>query len=163
MSQFITLEIIFIGLFAGITAAAIIATVVRNTVAKTVHRLIDSGAVDKASAMTADELGLGKLGRRILRGQLYGKIIFCQNEFEVRTDKNLPPKKQNPYKNPPLNMSEARFYIPEDKHFQAGERYPKRGTTVVTLIIGIVMLAVFFGLAYLAAPYLINMAKSLFS
>lgn len=163
MPDLINLNIILLGLYTGIAAACVIAAIVRNAVSGTVHRLIGAGATEKSAAKTADELGLGWLGRRILRGQLYGRIIVCANEYYVRTDGDLPENKKNPYKNPPLNMAEARFYIPEDKLFQAEERYPKKKIPILGVIAAIVILGVAFVILRLALPNLISMFTSAIS
>ena len=163
MSVFVNLDVVLGGLYIGAAAACIAAAAVRNNVSKTVNRLLSEGAADKVSAKTAAELGLGKLGRKVLCGQLYGKLIFCANEYYVRTDRDKPEKKQNPYKNPPLDMDEARFYIPEEKRYQAQVRFPKKGIPVLGVIAAIVILGVVFAAARLVAPKLISMLSSVFS
>ncbi len=90
---------------------------------------------------------------RVLRGQLYGKLIFCPNEYYART---VPydPEKENPYKTPALDMDKAVFYIPEEKKFEAEERFCSRTSPVWSIILYALLLGAAFAALSFAAPKL---------
>ncbi len=107
--------------------------------------------------MTADALGVsGKL----LCGDLYGKIFVCSNEAEC-ADKAKKPK-SNPYKRAKLDISKARFYLPEEKRYEAEARFTDDRTNPLTLAVGLILLAAVFVALRFAAPKLIGILKNSF-
>ena len=107
-------------------------------------------------------LGLKGASARVLRGQLYGKLIFCPNEYYART---VPydPEKENPYKTPALDMDKAVFYIPEEKKFEAEERFCSRTSPVWSIILYALLLGAAFAALSFAAPKLIGAFTSVFN
>ena len=129
---------------------------------RTVRALIDAGAFSPESAAGASALGLKGASARVLRGQLYGKLIFCPNEYYART---VPydPEKENPYKTPALDMDKAVFYIPEEKKFEAEERFCSRTSPVWSIILYALLLGAAFAALSFAAPKLIGAFTSVFN
>ena len=75
----LSLNIVIWGIYIGIVAAMIASAVTKRITGRTVRALIDAGAFSPESAAGASALGLKGASARVLRGQLYGKLIFCPN------------------------------------------------------------------------------------
>ena len=158
----LSLNIVIWGIYIGIVAAMIASSVTKRITGRTVRALIDAGAFSPESAAGASALGLKGASARVLCGQLYGKLIFCPNEYYART---VPydPEKENPYKTPALDMDKAVFYIPEEKKFEAEERFCSRTSPVWSIILYALLLGAAFAALSFAAPKLIGAFTSVFN
>ena len=154
----ITYPIVIWGLYAGVVFAAIAATVARFTTGRAVKALLTEGATSPENAKTAAELDLSGASARALRGSLYGKLFVCANEKDAAIK---PKKKPKEYKKPRLDMSKAKFYLPKDKEFQAKERFPR--PSIVSLVVGLVLLTVIFVLLRIFLPSIVEIVISAFS
>lgn len=136
------------GICAGLIIALVSSYITKRTVGNVIGKMFAGGANSKENAKTAAELGINPKSR-VLCGQLYGKIIMCANEYQVRQDSRgeVPTeRKANPYKNPPLDMAKARFYIPEEKDFEAEERFCTSKTSLLSVIMGIFAIIIMFAI-----------------
>ncbi len=142
---------IIVGMVIGIILAAYLSIFNRRVHGAFVSAVIDHNASTPATAKTLSELGYMKNSaiRSALRsGNTYRGIVRCveaeeyfsarelargQYEAEVAASgEKAPPFSSPEYK---FDFEHARFYIPEDKHFTAGQRFAKKGTSILSAVI----------------------------
>ena len=146
-------DVIIFGILAGLVAACVAYFVRRRSVGRAVNAFFAAGATSPEAARTAAELDVPE---RLLRGDLYGRIFVCANEFD-----SLAQTKKKTVR-PTLDMTKARFYIPESKRAEAEVRFTQDQPKVWTLILGIAVLCAAFVAVRIFAPELIRITLNSF-
>ncbi len=148
---FANLRGIIIGMVAGIILAAYLSIFNRRVHGAFVSAVIDHNASTPATAKTLSELGYMKnsaVRSALKSGHTYRGIVRCveaeeyysarelargQYEAEIAASgEKAPPFSSPEYK---YDFEHAHFYIPEDKHFTAGLRFEKKGTSILSAIL----------------------------
>ena len=153
----VTFPVVIWGLYAGIAAAMIGTFASRFRSGRAIEALLSKNASSAGHAKTAEELGLDGAAKRALHGAYFGKLFFCANldEAEIPSKKN-----RKKYKKPRLDMSKARFYLPETKEYRAMRLV--RHTTVTSLASGLFLLTAMFLLMHMFLPSIIDIMISAF-
>jgi len=159
MNDYLNYDVIIWGITAGIVIAAIISYISSRATSKAVKNLLDKGAFSPDTAITAEEAEIENPS--ILTGTLYGKIFVCANEMDSLSEKSA--KKPNPYKRPKLNMDSARFFIPEEKKYEAEARFADNAPKLIYYIVGIIITVIFFGIVRFFAPKLVTLLINSFT
>lgn len=135
----ITFERVAACIFIGIVIASVMAVFDRTYIGRLVRRLLRKNAKDSASALLLSECGYPRnpFIRLALRrsGSTLRKVVSCTSDKPVLKSEDF---------------ASARFYIPEDKAFEAEERFSAKNNGIFTVII--VAAVMFFALT-LAVRY----------
>ena len=158
---FANLRNIVFGLVLGIIFASYLVIFNKRVYGDFVRSLIGENCSSPATAKTLSELGYMKnsaVRSAIKSGHEYRGIVRCpeaeeyfaareqaRGEYEARvaaSGETAPAFSSPEYK---YDFTTARFYIPEDKHFTATERFEKKGTSVLSAtVITVISLVLFF-------------------
>lgn len=158
---FANLRNIVFGLVLGIIFASYLVIFNKRVYGDFVRSLIGENCSSPATAKTLSELGYMKnsaVRSAIKSGHEYRGIVRCpeaeeyfaareqaRGEYEARvaaSGEKAPAFSSPEYK---YDFTTARFYIPEDKHFTATERFEKKGTSVLSAtVITVISLVLFF-------------------
>ena len=154
---------IIFGMVLGIIFASYLVIFNKRVYGDFVRSLIEQNCSSPASAKTLTELGYMKnsaVRSAIRTGHTYRGILRCpesdeyfaareqaRGEYEARvaaSGERAPAFSAPEFK---YDFSTARFYIPEDKHFTASERFEKKGTSVLSaLTITVVSIVLFWAI-----------------
>ena len=134
----ISLRVIVFGLVIGIVIATVLTIIERRYLGNLVRKLISQDCLSNEKAKTLSELGCpgNYLYRSALRGgHVFGRLILQHEEPKPPTEekaeeaeteeKEEPPKPPRPAK---LDFTTARFYIPEEKRYEAEARFERKGS-----------------------------------
>jgi hypothetical protein len=158
---FANLRNIIFGLILGIIFASYLVIFNKRVYGEFVRSLIGENCSSPETAKTLSELGYMKnsaVRSAIKTGHEYRGIVRCpeaeeyyaareqaRGEYEARvaaSGERAPAFSSLEFK---YDFTTARFYIPEDKHFTATERFEKKGTSVLSAIaITVISLVLFF-------------------
>lgn len=158
---FANLRNIIFGLILGIIFASYLVIFNKRVYGEFVRSLIGENCSSPETAKTLSELGYMKnsaVRSAIKTGHEYRGIVRCpeadeyyaareqaRGEYEARvaaSGERAPAFSSLEFK---YDFTTARFYIPEDKHFTATERFEKKGTSVLSAIaITAISLVLFF-------------------
>ncbi len=158
---FANLRNIIFGLVLGIIFASYLVIFNKRVYGEFVRSLIGENCSSPATAKTLSELGYMKnsaVRSAIKSGHEYRGIVRCpeaeeyyaareqaRGEYEARvaaSGEKAPAFSSPEFK---YDFTKARFYIPEDKHFTATERFEKKGTSVLSAtVITVISLVLFF-------------------
>lgn len=158
---FANLRNIIFGLILGIIFASYLVIFNKRVYGEFVRSLIGENCSSPETAKTLSELGYMKnsaVRSAIKTGHEYRGIVRCpeadeyyaareqaRGEYEARvaaSGEHAPAFSSLDFK---YDFTTARFYIPEDKHFTATERFEKKGTSVLSAIaITAISLVLFF-------------------
>lgn len=158
---FANLRNIIFGLILGIIFASYLVIFNKRVYGEFVRSLIGENCSSPETAKTLSELGYMKnsaVRSAIKTGHEYRGIVRCpeaeeyyaareqaRGEYEARvaaSGERAPAFSSLEFK---YDFTTARFYIPEDKHFTATERFEKKGTNVLSAIaITAISLVLFF-------------------
>ncbi len=158
---FANLRNIIFGLILGIIFASYLVIFNKRVYGEFVRSLIGENCSSPETAKTITQLGYMKnraVRSAIKTGHEYRGIVRCpeadeyyaareqaRGEYEARvaaSGERAPAFSSLEFK---YDFTTARFYIPEDKHFTATERFEKKGTSVLSAIaITAISLVLFF-------------------
>ena len=158
---FANLRNIIFGLILGIIFASYLVIFNKRVYGEFVRSLIGENCSSPETAKTLSELGYMKnsaVRSAIKTGHEYRGIVRCpeadeyyaareqaRGEYEAlvaASGERAPAFSSLEFK---YDFTTARFYIPEDKHFTATERFEKKGTSVLSAIaITAISLVLFF-------------------
>ncbi len=160
---FVNLRNIIFGLVLGIIFASYLVIFNKRVYGDFIRSLIGENCSSPATAKTLSELGYMKnsaVRSALKSGHTYRGLIRCpeaeeyyasreqaRGEYEARvaaSGERAPAFSSPEFK---YDFTTARFYVPEDKHFTATERFDKKGTGVLSAaIITVVSLVLFFAI-----------------
>lgn len=160
---FMNLRNIIFGLILGIIFASYLSIFNKRVYGDFVRSLIGENCSSPETAKTLSELGYMKnsaVRSALKSGNAYRGIIRCpeaeeyyasreqaRGEYEARvaaSGEKAPAFNSPEYK---FDFTTARFYIPEEKHFTASERFEKKGTSVLSaVVITVVSLVLFWAI-----------------
>ena len=136
----INLNYILLALYAGVVIALSVVCYRKRHLGKAVRAIIEKGALSEDSALTAEELGLA--GSRTLssalRREKFGSLVKAASSGKD-------------------GGSVARYYIPEDRRYEAETRYSGRGCGIGAVIIWAVILIPVFMILRFIIPELLQL------
>lgn len=138
------LNYILVGLYLGIVVGLCLMCYRKGHLGKAVRAILKVEAYSEETAKSPEELGIAKsrtLVRALRRGSFGGLVKSVG--FDVLA------------KRP--DYTGERYYIPEERRYQAEDRYSRRGVGIPMVIIwAIILIPVFFGLRFVI-PELLQM------
>lgn len=149
----ISLEMIVWSLCVGLAIGAVASYINRRVVGDFVRRLLKEEIHSPEKAVSLAQSGCAKnvFVRHALRqGTALRRIVLCANEEEMVLKQPSSQKsavffrKLFSLEDEPkriLDLSRARFYIPEESRIGAELRYDAKGTTLPNLILSLILLA----------------------
>lgn len=146
----IDLNYILIGLYVGIVVGLVLMCYRKGHLGTAVRAILKAQAHSEETAKTPVELGLAKKRTlvRALRLGKFGGLVKC-----VGVD--LTEKKPD--------YSAERYYIPEDRRYQAEDRYSRRGVGIPMVIFWAIFLIPVFLVLRFAIPELLQMLDNFIS
>lgn len=151
-SPLFTLETVVWGLVIGVCVGAAWSVLTRRTLGTFVKRLHTACAADAASAVTLEEIGMAKnpiLKYSLGEGKALRRYALCANAeecvkeqpaprgFEKGMRRVLSLEESRPAR---VDLTLARFYMPDEQRYEAEVRYDKKGTDLAGLIVSVVLL-----------------------
>lgn len=148
---FVNLRNIIFGMILGIIFASYLSIFNKRVYGDFIRSLIGENCSSPDTAKTLSELGYLKnsaVRSALKSGNTYRGIIRCpeaeeyyisreqaRGEYEARVAAS--GEKAAAFNSPEykFDFTTARFYIPEEKHFIASERFEKKGTSVLSAVI----------------------------
>ena len=157
-------------LYVGLLMGVLFALILRVHSHKIVKAISEHGAADRDSALTLDELGLGRnrVSRFLLKtDSALRRTVLCANEseFSPRKISGLRRFWRNKILKNPLpeatDFEIARFYIPEEKRVTAELRYSAEQHPVRSFVLAAVGLTVLAVFTVFVLPELLTMFDNL--
>ncbi len=165
-----TLPIIIWGIFAGFVIAGILSYYNKTYLGAVVRSLVKKGANCPEKALKLSETGIRADAVRfnaVCCDRALTKYVKIANpeECEIKAEKesafvcglrrffNIERKKK-------YDAKTARFYILEEKRIQAELRYTEKGTSLISVAIGIVAAFVVAVVAIRCIPYILELVDS---
>ena len=176
-SPLITVGTVVFGLYIGALIACAVMVYNRQVVGSAVRRMLDGKIHSRENALTLSELGYKKnfLIRSMFRdSNSLRRVVKCveeedfyaeQNKARIEYDKKresgekLPKFREEIYR---VDIDNDRFYIPEELELTATSKFQKKGSTWVSMIVGIVILTVAFVALLLFLPWFLGQLDGAF-
>lgn len=163
----LSLELIVWSIFGGIVIGALASIYNKRVIGSFVRALIKGGATMPDSAMTISETGFRRnvfVKMSLRSGGALRKLVYCANE-----PADIPAEKVSALRrffafseefHEKLDMSTAKFYIPDDLTARAEIRYEKKGTDLFSFLITVLVFLVVVYLSLKFIPELLGMLDS---
>ena len=151
-SPLFSMETVVWGLVIGVAVGASWAVLTRRTLGTFVKRLHKAEAADPASAVTLENIGMERnpiLRLSLREGKALRKYALCANPEECVIPRPAPTGfskgirrvfSLEEERTPVIDLTRARFYMPDGLRYEAEVRYDKKGTDIAGLIVSVVML-----------------------
>ena len=155
-------QFIIICFFIGVVLAAAVSLYHKHVLGSFIRFLRESGAHDESTAVRLDKTRFNKnpfVRAAILDGRTYSCVLRSvlpddAPDMSKMTDKQAKKIRRS-------LVSSTGYYIPEDLSFRADNVFSKRGTTVVSAIIGIVVFVIVAAVSLVIVPGIVEMFKEL--
>lgn len=143
----LNLNWMLIGLYVGIVLALILVSWRRGYMGNVIRSLLKAEAFSEETAKSPEEIGLEKkpILKRALKRQRFGGLVKC-------TGVDLLAKKPD--------FTAARYYIPENRRYQAEDRYNRKGIGVPMIIFWAIFLIPVFMVLRFAIPELLQLVDN---
>ena len=153
-----SVPIIVLSMFFGAVLAALISLYHKKVLGAFVGFLIKSGADSEEKAIKLDTTSFSKnifVKGAIRRGIAYKRVLHSVAPAGLQPGKSLREKREY--------VLQSSYYIPEDLTFRAENLFLKRGTTVLSAVIGLVLCLIIALISLYVIPGLSRMFNNLFS
>ncbi len=150
-----SVPIIVFSMFFGAVLAALISLYYKKVLGSFVAFLLKSGADSEEHAVKLSETSFSKnsfVVSAIRRGSVYRSVMRSVPPEGARPGKRL--KEKNEY------VLSSSYYIPEELKFRAENLFLKKGTTVLSAVLGVLLCLIIAGLSLLVIPDLIQMLNN---
>lgn len=140
----VDLNYILIGLYVGIVVGLCLMCYRKGHMGKAIRAILKAQAHSAEDAKTPEELGLSKsrsLVRALRRGKFGGLVKSV----------GFDPEEKKP------DYSGERYYIPEERRYQAEDRYSRRGVGIPMVIFWAIILIPVFMVLRFVIPELLQM------
>ena len=173
----ISVGTVVFGLYIGTIIACIVIFYNRQIVGSAVRRMLDRKIDSKEFAVTLSELGYDKnfLIRSFFRDNYSLKrVVKCVEEEDFYSEQNasreeydkkreagekLPRFREEIYR---VDVEKDHFYIPKDLEIEAVTKFNKKGSTWLSMIIGIVAITIVFFVILFFMPWLLEKLNEAF-
>lgn len=147
-----TIEIVIWGLIIGVGVGAVCSVLTRRTLGTFVKRMHKAGAADPASALSLENIGMERnpiLKLSLREGKALRRYALCANPEECVIARPAPAGFSKMMRRifsfeetrpPVIDLTRARFYMPDEQRYEAEVRYDKKGTDLAGLIVSLAML-----------------------
>lgn len=154
-------ELVLICVYIGVIAACAVALHDKRTLGNYVRTLLSMGATTPEKALTLKETGYeknfaikrGLRGRGVFKGTVYeaGEKVEIDGENHA-----VPIFREN------FDVENARFYIPEPLKYRAELRFEKKGTHIMALVVGAILLGALLLLLALYKDRIVSLVGDFF-
>lgn len=170
-SPLVTVGVVIFGIYIGAVIACAVMFYNRQVVGSAVRRMLGEEIHSREGAKTLLELGykknffvrslfrdstsLRKVVKCVEEENFYAEQEKARAEYEQEREKNkkLPRFREKTYR---VDVSTDRFYIPEEQKFTAEVKFQKKGSTWVSMLIGIIILTIAFFAILLFLPWFLD-------
>ena len=170
-SPIVTVGVVVFGIYIGAVIACAVMFYNRQVVGSAVRRMLSEEIHSRENAKTLFELGYKKnfFIRGLFRDSIsLRKVVKCveeedfyaeqeatRAEYEQEREKNkkLPRFRERTYR---VDVATDKFYIPEEQKFTAEVKFQKKGSTWVSMLVGIIILTVAFFAILLVLPWFLR-------
>lgn len=151
-SPLFTLETVVWGLIIGVGIGAAWSVLTRRTLGTFVKRMHKAGAADPASAVSLENIGMERnpiIQLSLREGKALRRYALCANPEACVIARPAPAGFSKVLRRvfsfeetrpPVIDLSRARFYMPDEQRYEAEVRYEKKGTDLAGLIVSVVLL-----------------------
>ena len=169
--------VIVFGVYIGCVIACIVISYNRQVVGSAARKILEKEIFSRDKAQTISSLGFKNnfLIKSFFRDNASLKrVVKCVEEEDFyaeqeqariayeekrKENKKLPKFKEEVYR---VDVSNDHFYIPEELIDTANKRFEKKGSTWLSVIIGIIMLTVLLFAVLLVLPWILGHTDSVF-
>ena len=151
-----SVPIIVLSMFFGAVLAALISLYYKKVLGSFVRFLLESGADSPDNAILLENTSYSKnafVKSAIRRGNVYKNVMRSVPPEGVSYGKSLKERSELVLK--------SSYYIPEELSFRAENLFLKRGTTVLSAVLGILFCLIIGALSLVIIPDLIQMLHNL--
>ena len=171
-SPLMTVGTVVFGIFAGTLIACIVMFYNRQVVGSAVRKMLDEKICDREHAARLSDMGYKKnfFIRTLFRdSNSLHKVVKCVEEEDFYAEQSkaraeydekrasgekLPRFREEIYR---IDVDNDHFYIPEEREIDALTKYKKKGSTWVSMVIGIVVLIILFFALLLFLPWFLGL------
>lgn len=176
-SPLLTVGTVVFGLFVGSLIACVVIFYNRQIVGSAVRKMLDEKIHDREHAVRLSDLGykknffirslfrdsgsLRKVVKCVEEEDFYAEQEKARAEYEEkrRSGVKLPRFRDEIYR---VDVDNDRFYIPEDLELTALTKYQKKGSTWVSMLIGIIVLTIVFLALIFFLPWFLDKLDNAF-
>ncbi len=151
-----SVPIIVFSMFVGVALAAAISLYYKKVLGSFVAFQLKSGADSEATAIRLSETSYAK--NPFVRSAIRGGSVYRSVLRSVAPDGASPGKR---LKEKNAFVLQSSYYIPEELSFRAENLFLKRGTTLLSAIIGILLCLIIGALSLVVIPDLLQMLQNL--
>lgn len=151
-----SVPIIVFSMFVGVVIAAAVSLYYKKVLGAFVSFLLKSGADSEQNAIRLDTTAFAKnvfVRGAIRRGYVYKNVMRSVTPEDAPKGKRLKDQR--------LRTLVSSYYIPEELSFRAENLFLKKGTTVLSAILGVLLCLIVAALSLVIIPDLIQMLKNL--
>ena len=170
-NHLVSVGIVVFGIYIGCIIACAVMAYNRQVVGSAVRRMLSEEIHSRENAKTLLELGYKKnfFIRSLFRDSVsLRKVVKCveeedfyaeqeaarvEYEQEREQNKKLPRFRERTYR---VDVATDKFYIPEEQKFTAEVKFQKKGSTWVSMLVGIIILTVAFFAILLFLPWFLQ-------
>ena len=154
-------QVIIICMFIGVAAAALISLYHKHVLGSFVRFLLESGAKDEGSAIKLNTTKYNKnffVRAAINNGRTYSAVLRSVLPEGAPDLSKLPAKEKRRAKSEILSGSG--YYIPEELTFRADNMLSKKGTSVVSALLGVLLFLIIAAVSLMVVPQIVDMFKN---
>lgn len=154
-------ELIAICVFLGLIVAGFIALYDKRMMGNYVRALIARGATSPESALTLEEAGYSK--NFAVKSALRRKSVFSGTVYEASEDVRFDSDSHAlPIFRRTYDAKTARFYVPEQVKYRAEVRFEKKGSHVMAIVLGGILLLFVLLAAFLLKDKVVRLVQQFF-
>lgn len=155
------LTVIIICLFIGVVVAAAVSLYHKYVLGSFVRFLRSSGAHDEETAIRLDKTKFEKnvfVRAAIINGRTYAAVLRSVLPKDIPAPESLSEKDRKKIRQ--KIVSESGYYIPEELSFRADNVFSKSGTSVFSVLFGILLFMIVAAVSLLIVPGLVELFKN---
>ena len=156
-----SIPVIIVCLFIGVVAAALISLYHKHVLGSFIRFLRSSGACDEGTAIPLDQTKFANnvfVRSAIKNGRTYSSVLRSVPPEGASDTEKLSRKEKRRAKERLLVQSG--YYIPEELSFRADNIFSKRGTSVVSALVGILLFLIVAAVSLIIVPDIVEMFKN---
>ena len=156
-----SVTLIIICLFIGVAVAAAVSLYHKHVLGSFIRFLRSSGACDENTAIVLEKTKFKNnifVKSAISNGRTYACVLRSVLPEDAPDLEKLSLKERRRAKK--LLLSQSGYYIPEDLSFRADNVFSKSGTSVPSVLFGIVLIFIVAAVSLLVVPSLVELFKN---
>ena len=154
-------QVIIVCMFIGVVAAALVSLYHKHVLGSFVRFLLESGAKDESSAIKLNTTKYDKnffVRAAINNGRTYSAVLRSVLPEGAPDLSKMTEKEKRKIKRSLL--SDSGYYIPEELTFRADNMFSKKGTSVVSALLGVLIFVIVAAISLMVVPSIVDMFKN---